>query len=191
MSVKGMVRSCSPILLLTFYCLFPAVGTAQLRGPKVIEHVVVIGNRRLTERDIRSHIRMRPDQMFTYESGRRDLDRILATGLFDMQKSRVIGESGVRGGVDVVFEVVEMPLISKVTFSGLTPSEEVSVVELLRAKRIDLVKDAVYQPSKAQSAQGVIKEFLSSNGWRDVSVTILLEHIDGSVSVEIAISRAK
>jgi outer membrane protein assembly factor BamA len=191
MSVKVMTRFGSRILLLTFCCLFPLDGIAQLRGPKVIERVVVIGYRRLTERDIRAHIRMRPGQLFMSELGRRDLDRILATGLFDTKQTRVFGETGVRGGVEVVFEMVEMPLISKVTFKDLSPSEEIDIVELLRAKRIDLVKDAVYQPGKAQSAQRLIKELLISNGWRDVRVTDVLERIDTFVSIEFAISRSK
>ena len=191
MSVKGMTRFGLPILLLTLCCLFPLDGIAQVRGPKIIERVVVVGYRRLTERDIRAHIRMRPGQLFTYELGRRDLDRIRATGLFDTKQTRVYGETGVRGGVEVVFEVVEMPLISKVTFKGLSPGEEIDIVELLRAKRIDLVKDAVYQPDKAQSAQRLIKELLISNGWRDVRVDCDLERVDTFVSIELVISRSK
>ena len=186
-----ITRFGSRILLVTFCCLFPFDGSAQSRGPKVIERVVVIGYRRLTERDIRAHIRMRPGQLFTYELGRSDLDRILATGLFDTKQTRVFGETGMRGGVEVVLEVVEMPLISKVTFKGLSPREEINIVELLRTKRIDLVKDAVYQPGKAKSAQRLIKEFLMSNGWRDVSVTDVLECIDTFVSIEFIISRSQ
>jgi outer membrane protein assembly factor BamA len=187
------VKLGSKIFLLTLLCLIPlAVGTAQVRGPKVIESVVVIGYRRLAERDIRAHIRMRPGELFTYELGRRDLDRILATGLFDLKRTRVFGETGVRGGVEVVFEVVEMPLISSVTFRGLSPTDETDILKLLRTNGIDLVKDAVYQPGKAQSAQRVIKELLESKGWRDITVNILLESADAQfVSVEIAISRSK
>ena len=186
-----MTRFCSRVLVLIFCYVFPLDGIAQVRGPKVIERVVVIGYRRLTEPDVRAHIRMRPGQLFTYESGQRDLDRILATGLFDMKQTRVYEEAGVRGGVEVVFEVVEMPLISKVSFKGLSPSEEIDVVELLRAKRIDLVKDAVYQPGKGKSAQRLIKEFLISNGWRDVRITSVLETFDNTfVSIELAISRS-
>jgi len=153
--------------------------------------VVVMGYRRLSERDILTHIRMRPGQLFTYELRRRDLDRILATELFDTKQTRVFGESGVRGGVEVVFEVVEMPLISKVTFKSLSPSEEIEIVERLRANGIDLVKDAVYQPRKVQSAQRLIKELLNSHGWRGVQVTGAFESSAQFVSIEFTISRSK
>jgi len=186
-----MPRLSPRILLLACCCLCPFDGSAQSRGPKVIERVVVMGYRRLSERDIRTHIRMRPGQLFTYELGRRDLDRILATGLFDTKQTRVFGESGVRGGVEVVFEVVEMPLISKVTFKGLSPSEEIEIVERLRANGIDLVKDAVYQPRKVQSAQRLIKELLNSHGWREVQVTGAFESSAQFVSIEFTISRSK
>ena len=97
-----------------------------------------------------------------------------------------------RGGVEVVFEVVEMPLISKVTFKGLSSSEEIEIVERLRANGIDLVKDAVYQPYKVQSAQLLIKELLNSHGWREVQVTDVLESISAQfVSIEFEISRSK
>ena len=191
MSFNVLTSFGSRILLVTLCCLFPFDGSAQSRGPKVIERVVVVGYRRLTERDIRAHIRMRPGQLFTYELGRSDLDRILATGLFDTKHTRVFGETGMRGGVQVVFEVVEMPLISKVTFKGLSPSEEIDIVELLRTNRIDLVKDAVYQPGKVTAAQRLINEHLTTNGWRDVSVTDVLERNATFISIEFTISRSK
>jgi outer membrane protein assembly factor BamA len=187
-----MLRFSPRILLLTCCCLFPFDGGAQSRGPKVIERVVVMGYRRLSEPDIRGQIRMRPGQLFTHELGRRDLDHILATGLFDTKQTRVYAERGVRGGVEVVFEVVEMPLISKVNFKGLSPNEEIEVVERFRAKGINLIKDAVYQPHKAQSAQRLIKAFLNSHGWHAVEVTGVLEYINAQfVSVEFAIRRSK
>jgi outer membrane protein assembly factor BamA len=134
---------------------------------------------------------MRPGQLFTYELGRRDLDRILATGLFDTKHTRVYGESGVRGGVEVVFEIAELPLISKVTFKGLSPSEEIEIVERLRANGIDLVRGAVYQPQKVQSAHRLIKELLNSHGWREVQVTDTFESSAQFVSIEFEISRSK
>jgi outer membrane protein assembly factor BamA len=179
------------MLLVVFCCLFPFDGGAQSRGPKVIERVVVMGYRRFSDRDIRAHIRMRPGQLFTYELGRRDLDRILATGLFDPQNTKVYGESGVRGGVEVVFEVVELPLISRVTFKGLSPSEEIEVVESLRANGIHLVRDAVYQPQKVQSAHRLIKELLNSHGWSEVQVTDAFKSTAQFVSIEFQISRSK
>jgi outer membrane protein assembly factor BamA len=179
------------MLLVVFCCLFPFDGGAQSRRPKIIERVVVMGYRRLSQREIRAHLRMRPGQLFTYELGRRDLDRILATGLFDPKNTRVYAESGVRDGVEVVFEVVELPLISRVTFKGLTPSEQIEIVESLRANGIDLVKDAVYQPQKVQSAHRVIKERLNSHGWREVQVTDAFESTAQFVSIEFQISRSK
>ncbi len=182
----------SRILLLTICCLFPPPsGTAQVRGPKFIESVEVIGYRRLTESDIRAHIRMRAGQLFTYELSQRDLEAILETGLFDPRRTRVFGETGVRGGVVVVFEVVEMPLISNVTFKGLSRIEEADIVEAFRAKRINLVKDAVYQPVKVETAQRLIKGLLVSQGWRDVRVTDVEESIDTFVSIEFEISRSR
>ena len=84
-----------------------------------------------------------------------------------------------------------MPLISKVTFKGLSPSEEIEIAERLRANGIDLVRDAVYQPQKVESAHRLIKELLNSQGWREVQITDAFESSAQFVSIEFTISRSK
>jgi outer membrane protein assembly factor BamA len=145
--------------------------------------VEVIGYRRLTETDVRSHIKMRAGQLFTQERSRRDLQDLLATGLFNMRQTRLVTEPGMRGGVVVIFEVVEMPLILNVTITGLRGIEQSDIMSALRAKRINLVKDAVYDPVKVRAARRLIEELLVAHGWPDATVTDTEELGDIYISI--------
>jgi len=131
---------------------------AQARQTRrLVESVEVIGYRRLTKADISVHIKTRSGQWFSNERIRRDLERILATNLFDKRHTRVTTEPGLEGGVVVLFEVVEMPLLSAVSFKGLRVIEASQIFEALCKKGISLEKDTVYDPVKVRAAKRVIQ----------------------------------
>lgn len=80
-------------------------------GPseRLVESIEVIGNRRLTAKEIFSWIQTQPGNPYSENQVKRDFDAILATGYFDKTQTRAIIEDGVRGGVRVIFKVVELP----------------------------------------------------------------------------------
>jgi hypothetical protein len=80
---------------------------------RLIESVDIIGNRKLTANEILSWIQTRPGSSYSEEKLKRDFDAILATGQFDKTQTRVMIEDGVRGGVRVIFEVVELTFVIK------------------------------------------------------------------------------
>ena len=88
-----------------------AQQSAESRSRKRVETVEVVGNRRLSREYILSHIKTRAGETFSAKRSQRDLKEILALGVFDKAKTRIITEQGERDGVVVIFEVVEMPLI--------------------------------------------------------------------------------
>jgi outer membrane protein assembly factor BamA len=166
-----------------------SVVTRVQTGP-MIESVQVVGYRRLLEKDVRSLIKMRPGQLLTDERVQRDFKKILATGLFDKTQTRIVTEAGVRGGVVITIEVVELPLILNVTFSGLGGVQEAQIRRLFRAKRLNLVRDAVYDPVKVQVGERIIREHLVNQGWSNPKVTHVLEELAmGQVSIEFQIDR--
>jgi hypothetical protein len=67
----------------------------------------------LTANEILSWIKTRPGSSYSEEKLKRDFDAILATGQFDKTQTRVMIEDGVRGGVRVIFEVVELTFVIK------------------------------------------------------------------------------
>lgn len=157
----------------------PKIVEAQQSKP-LIEAVEVIGNCRLRDKDILRHIRTRAGEVYDKFRVERDLEFIISLGLFNKTQTRVTTEAGMRGGIVVLFEVAELPLIKDLKFLGLSNVQQVKVIELLRQKRIDITKGAVYDTDEVRKAIRVIKEFLASRHWSNVTVTSQVEMITAS-----------
>jgi outer membrane protein assembly factor BamA len=82
----------------------------------------------------------------------RDYQAILKLGWFDKVETRVSIEDGLRGGVVVIFEVRELPLILEVKFAGLDTVPEAVVMKAMRRARINLARDAVYDATQVRRA---------------------------------------
>ena len=178
-----------PIMLIAIGSLLPAMRSAEAqRSKRLVEAVEVVGNRRLTAKEILSNVETRPGQPFSNKRSQRDLQKLLALGVFNNLQTRVLIDQGVRGGVVVIFEVVELPLLLEVKFQGLKGIKESEIIEALREKDIHLVKDAVYDVVKVRAARRVIQQLLGSRGWPNAVITTL-EEIGGTyVSIEFEIS---
>ena len=114
-----------PIVLIAVSSVLSPIRSAEApQSKRLVETVEVVGNRRLTKKEILSNVETRPGETFSDEQGQRDLQKLLALGVFDKTQTRVLSEQGVRGGVVVIYEVVELPLILEVRFQGLRGIEE-------------------------------------------------------------------
>jgi len=138
---------------------------------RLVETIEVMGNRRFSDKDILKHIKTLPGQPYSEKQMQLDLQAILALGVFNKIQSRVSVEEGVRGGVIVIFEVVEMPIIKDVKFEGLRNIQEVEIVAVLRQKKINIGKGAVFDPVQIRKATQIISKFLTSRYWSNVTVT--------------------
>jgi outer membrane protein insertion porin family len=174
------------------FVLLLVPNNAQAQYPKrLVETLEIQGNRRLRDEDILPHIKTRPGEAYSDEQVQRDLQSIIELGVFDATQTKVTIEAGVRGGVVVIFEVDELPLILSVTFKGLRGVEEPEVIQALHENKINLVKDGVYNPAKIRVAMRVIREFLASRGWLDAAITVR-EEIGGTyASIEFLIGDEK
>ena len=153
---------------------------------QLVEVVEFIGNRRLSDAGLLKHIKTRPGQVFSVKQIQLDLESITALGVFDKIQTRVSTEAGARGGIVVLFEVAELPLIIDVKFEGLRDVEEIEIIGLLRKKRINISKGAVFDPVQVHKAMRVIKEFLISHYWSNVTVTNRLK-MDTSTEVSVTL----
>jgi outer membrane protein assembly factor BamA len=164
-------------------------STKASQARKRIEIVDVVGNRRLSRDYILSHVKTRSGETFSPKRSQRDLQKILALGVFDRAKTRIITEQGERGGVVVIFEVVEMPLILGVSFQGLRGITESEVFEALNQEHIDIARGAVYDPVTVRNAQRLIQRLLVSRGWPNAMITVMTFRQELShVSIEFTIS---
>jgi outer membrane protein assembly factor BamA len=88
------------------FLLVLSVGpNVRCQRSRLFEEVRVIGNRRLTAKEILSHVKLKLGQPYSARQVQRDYQTILKLGWFDKLGTRVSIEDGVRGGAVVIFEV--------------------------------------------------------------------------------------
>ncbi len=98
------------------------------------------------------------------------MQTVLQLGFFDKVQSRVYTEEGPRGGIVVIFEVKELPIIRDLQFEGLHSVQESDLLKAFREKRVGVSKESIYDPVKARNAIRVIKELLAEHGHPNATI---------------------
>jgi outer membrane protein insertion porin family len=169
----------SGIVLLASIVYFPRSSFAQ-QNQRLVESVDITGNRRLRKDDILYYIQTRPGDPYNEAQVQRDLQAILALGFFDKTKTRVSTEEGARGGINVIFEVAELPIIRDLQFEGLKSVPESDVLKAFRERRVGISKESIYDPVKARNAIRVLKELLASHGHPNATIEQRREEVSNT-----------
>src|SRR5205823_345111 len=138
--------------------------------------------RRMTKEQILAWIKTRPGEMYSADQVQKDLMAILATGYFNAMGTRVTLDGAVKGGVRVIFEVFELPLIVDVRFEGLKEADQSAIVAELLKQNVDVRKGVPLDPVNLKKAARVIKTFLESKGWREVKAEAFVENLSATES---------
>ena len=167
----------------------PGRVIAQQNQPqRLVESVDVIGNRRLRKDDILYYIQTRPGDPYSVDQVQRDYQTLLSLTFFDKTASRVFTETGVRGGVNVIFEVKELPIIRDLTFDGLKSVQESDVLKAFRERRVGVSKESIYDPVKVRTAMRVVRELLSASGHPNATVSEEIEEVSAtSVAINFVV----
>ncbi|MDQ2976503.1 MAG: outer membrane protein assembly factor BamA [Acidobacteriota bacterium] len=169
----------SGIVLLTSMISAPRLVSAQ-QTQRLVESVEITGNRRLRKDDVLYYVQTRPGDPYNEQQIQRDLQAILALGFFDKTKTRVLTEEGARGGINVIFEVRELPIIRDLQFEGLKSVPESDVLKAFRERRVGVSKESIYDPVKVQNAIRVLKELLAAHGHPNATVEKQLEEVSNT-----------
>ena len=124
----------------TTFLLTSASPVQAQQSPRLVESIDITGNRRLRKEDILYWVQTRPGDPYNAAQIERDLQAILTLGFFDKTSTRVLIEDGPRGGVNVIFEVKELPIIRDLQFEGLHSVSESDVLKAFREKRVGGLK---------------------------------------------------
>ncbi|MDQ3174964.1 MAG: outer membrane protein assembly factor BamA [Acidobacteriota bacterium] len=167
-----MLTLLSAIFFLTAFVAAPKRANAQQTQPnqRLVESVDITGNRRLRKDDVLYYVQTRAGDPFNEEQIQRDLQAILALGFFDKTATRVLTEEGARGGVNVIFEVKELPIIRDLQFEGLKSVAESDVLKAFRERRVGVSKESIYDPVKVRNAIRVLKELLAARGHPNATI---------------------
>lgn len=169
----------SGIILLT--SIFSASrGVTAQQTQRLVESVDITGNRRLRKDDIIYYVQTRPGDPFNEQQVQRDLQAILQLGFFDKTATRVLTEEGARGGINVIFEVKELPIIRDLQFEGLKSVPESDILKAFRERRVGISKESIYDPVKARNAIRVLKELLAAHGHPNATIEERREEVSNT-----------
>lgn len=159
--------------------ILPAAEMAVIQQ-QIVETVDIQGNRRLRDEDLLYYIKTRPGDVYDPAALERDLKELLSLNFFDKTATRVLTTEGVRGGVNVIFEVREWPIIRDLQFNGIKAVPESEILKEFREKRVGISKEAVYDPVKAKNATRILRELLAAKGYPNAKVTVREEEISAT-----------
>ena len=166
--------------------LISIVSPAQ----QIVESVDISGNRRLRDEDLLYYIKTRPGDVYDPAALERDLKELLSLNFFDKVKTRVLTTDGARGGVNVIFEVTELPIVRDLQFTGTDALQESDILKAFREQRVGISKEAVYDPVKARNATRILRELLASKGYPNATVNIKEEEVSAtSVAITFEIDQ--
>lgn len=152
----------------------------ETRTQQVVESVDIQGNRRLRDEDLLYYVKVRAGDVYDPAALERDLRELLSLNFFDKTATKVLVEDGIRGGVNVIFEVRELPIIRDLQFNGAKALQESDILKEFREKRVGISKESVYDPVKARNATRVLREMLASKGFQNATVTIEEEDVSAT-----------
>jgi len=168
----GKIIKLSFLVTIAFFSV--DISLAQ-DSPKLVEGLDVQGNRRLRDKDILAHIETRLGETFNKKQLEKDLDRLLSLEVFDPMNSRVIVESGIRGGVNVIFEVMELPIIDLVSYEFPESLSVDAVKRKLKEQGLLIIEGQVYQVEKLRKVRKAIRRYLAVDGHEDMDVLVFEE----------------
>jgi outer membrane protein insertion porin family len=160
----------------------PQSTPAATAGQRLVETVDIQGNRRNRDEDLLYYVTTRPGDPFNPDQVARDLKALNDLNFFNKTRSRVLTTEGARGGIDVIFEVEELPVIRDLQFEGLSSVSESDVLKAFRERRIGVQKENLLDPVKINNAVRVIKELLAGTGHPNATVTAEVEKVSESSS---------
>jgi len=150
----------------------------------LVEDVDIQGNRRLKDQDLLYYIKTRKGDTYNAKQAQSDLKELLSFNWFDKTESRVITEQGIRGGVNVIFEVKELPIIRDLQFEGTKAIQESDILKAFRENRVGIAKESIYDPVNSRKARRVLREMLASKGYPNAKIDVK-DEIVSATSVAI------
>ncbi|MEP6924923.1 MAG: outer membrane protein assembly factor BamA [Pyrinomonadaceae bacterium] len=156
----------------------PAASVQQQQ--QLVESIDFQNNRRFSDDNLLYYIQTRPGDPFNQAQIERDLQSLLSLKAFDATRTRVLTEEGVRGGVNIIFEVSELPIIRELKFEGLKAVPESDVLKAFRENKVGISKEAVYDPVKVTRAKRILRELLSAKGFPNAKVEATDEEVSAT-----------
>jgi len=174
-TVLGLCRRRSLAILLLALCVaLPATAMAQdVAQGRNVEQVLVVGNARLETETIRFYISTREGVPYDQETARLDYMALLNTNWFRNLVMR--WEEGTQGGVVVIVEVEEKPVLRQIVIEG---TEKVKIEDFLERLQLMeapvLFNDAVDEQQLEEATEVLVFMLQGNEGLNFVQVDLEL-----------------
>lgn len=155
-------------------------SSASENQQQLVESVDIQGNRRNRDEDLLYYIQTRPGDVYNPQQLQTDLRKLLELNFFDKTATRVLTEPGARGGVNVIFEVRELPIIRDLQFVGAKAVPESDILKKFREERVGISKEATFNPANIQKANRVIRELLAGAGYPNAKIEVKEEEVSAT-----------
>ncbi len=128
----------------------------------LIERIDIRGNRRMKEDDIRSYISSHAGDAYDEDRLSYDLRYLYKTAKM-FENIEVTSVDGDTGKI-VTFYFTEKPLLREIKYQGNKSFTESNILDHFKERKVGIVQDSTYEPSKVQAAARALKELMVQNG---------------------------
>ncbi|MEW6734722.1 MAG: POTRA domain-containing protein, partial [Acidobacteriota bacterium] len=178
----------SAVSVLLLFCFQPVLA----QDSRIVEEVDIRGNRSIPTDTIKLYIQTKKGDIYSEQQVQRDFQAIMAQGFFDEFDSRVLVEEGPRGGIIVIFQVKERPVIRDITYEGLKAVQESDVIQRFRERRVQVSKESRLDPVAVKQAERTLKELLAEKGKPNAQVEAQVEEISATtVAVNFSVNEGR
>lgn len=171
------------LILAALFAFLSFSNVAAQQHSKIIEAIDFQGNRIYTDKNLLERIVSCPGELFDEQRMQNDLQSLLKLGLFERTRTKVLVESRMHGGVNVIFEIMELQVIAKFDFNSLRYVTKKDLFAELREQKVMLEVGTPYDPVKLQNVRRIIAEYLGKRGYADAKIDILEESKSGTASI--------
>ena len=163
-----------------------APSVKETAGSQIVERILIRGNRRITESEIKSLLSTRKHGVYQSKKLDRDVRTLYASGHFE--DVLVYVENGIHGGKIVTFEAVERPLILNIEYEGIDSIQQEEVQQEWSRQKVDVSKGAEYNPATIKLAGKILQELITKKKNQSVRVIPMVERLTATdVSVNFIV----
>ncbi len=178
------LKTSAKLLLLTTVLTVLLLPTNLFADQPVVEHIDVKGNLRIQKQVILENIRQVPGRALSEKTVDHDVLRLFGLGYFD---SVEVDERPSGTGVDLIYRVVERPLIKDITFKGNSEIDTKKLRDVLTFKPRGFLDKAAVSVSIDK-----IVDLYKEKGYYNVHVTYEVQPVSaGAVDVAIKVKEGE
>jgi outer membrane protein insertion porin family len=156
----------------------PAPAAPQPAGGEVIKEIDFRGARRIPTDTLKAMILSKVGDIYSEDAIRRDYMILWNSGRFEDIVAET--EPDPTSGLILRFVLTERRVIRSINYEGIHTVTVSEILDRFKERKVGLVVESQYDPSKVQFAAIVLKEYLSERGRQYAQVDPVIEQIPPS-----------